>query len=424
MHDKNCPKLKMCKCKRCNEAFYCIKTDCEKKHWDKNCNLQHEPRVCANCNKTFKFMVAFEGDAKLKKCRRCGLVWYCGAECQRKHWEEHKSSCFREHPPPESGIKTRSRSLLPCREKHEPLKEGTPVLVEWEGDFHRAKIFEVSDMVPLLSVMTPGQPVQFIECHERSLHNYTVQWEEDNTVTYGVLPHQIQVEIGGLDELMTDLGHEIGELDELVTDFVEAMAETAKTLPKLAETLAEKAKTLAEEAETKEIAREAVAKAEEVVRKIAEAKEIAEEVVRKAEAKLVFLEEAKTKVVRQAEAKAEEAKAGGDKAEVEQAKEARALVKTAETSVKNAKTSVKNAKTLIKTAKTLVKTAKTSAGDILTKKYPPRRKTRLRSLLPCCQPPNHKPWHRSEQDSCVTKCREGVKRCGTRLLPGRCFKCL
>ena len=30
---------------------------------------------------------------KLKKCTRCGKTWYCGKECQIKHWKEHKTVC-------------------------------------------------------------------------------------------------------------------------------------------------------------------------------------------------------------------------------------------------------------------------------------------------------------------------------------------
>ena len=29
----------------------------------------------------------------LKKCSRCLKVWYCGAECQKKHWKLHKKVC-------------------------------------------------------------------------------------------------------------------------------------------------------------------------------------------------------------------------------------------------------------------------------------------------------------------------------------------
>ena len=30
-----------------------------------------------------------------KKCRNCKCVWYCGKECQNRHWKEHKIECRR-----------------------------------------------------------------------------------------------------------------------------------------------------------------------------------------------------------------------------------------------------------------------------------------------------------------------------------------
>ena len=39
---------------------------------------------CANCKKA---------QPNLKKCGACRKVQYCGKECQRAHWKEHKSNC-------------------------------------------------------------------------------------------------------------------------------------------------------------------------------------------------------------------------------------------------------------------------------------------------------------------------------------------
>ena len=39
---------------------------------------------CANCKKA---------QPNLKKCSACGKVQYCGKECQRAHWKEHKPNC-------------------------------------------------------------------------------------------------------------------------------------------------------------------------------------------------------------------------------------------------------------------------------------------------------------------------------------------
>lgn len=40
-------------------------------------------KCCHVCGRT--------GD--MKKCARCKAVFYCGAECQKKHWPEHKKEC-------------------------------------------------------------------------------------------------------------------------------------------------------------------------------------------------------------------------------------------------------------------------------------------------------------------------------------------
>ncbi|KAG8959188.1 hypothetical protein FRC03_008310 [Tulasnella sp. 419] len=32
-------------------------------------------------------------DRRLSKCARCQSVWYCGRECQRSHWKQHKQWC-------------------------------------------------------------------------------------------------------------------------------------------------------------------------------------------------------------------------------------------------------------------------------------------------------------------------------------------
>jgi hypothetical protein len=45
-----------------------------------------EDRVCGGC--------AAKGNAK-KACGRCGLTYYCGAECQKKAWKEHKARAQR-----------------------------------------------------------------------------------------------------------------------------------------------------------------------------------------------------------------------------------------------------------------------------------------------------------------------------------------
>ncbi|KAI9016909.1 hypothetical protein DFJ74DRAFT_708952 [Hyaloraphidium curvatum] len=47
-----------------------------------------EPVHCCNrCGKP-------RGEVKLGRCACCGIVRYCGAECQRGAWKEHKKHCI------------------------------------------------------------------------------------------------------------------------------------------------------------------------------------------------------------------------------------------------------------------------------------------------------------------------------------------
>lgn len=45
------------------------------------------PPVCGQC---------WSRANVLGKCKRCGLVFYCGKECQSKHWKAHKLVCLSE----------------------------------------------------------------------------------------------------------------------------------------------------------------------------------------------------------------------------------------------------------------------------------------------------------------------------------------
>jgi MYND finger len=53
-------------------------------------NLRHMPELmsCRNCNKRKQEV------GPIRKCTGCGLVGYCGKECQREHWDAvHKEEC-------------------------------------------------------------------------------------------------------------------------------------------------------------------------------------------------------------------------------------------------------------------------------------------------------------------------------------------
>ncbi len=102
------------KCKQCGVAQYC-NTECQQNHWRKHksdckamskagslpAQSQHHSSTtsddlvpgkpggqglesCAYCGSC---------SAKLKSCMRCGKTKYCGKECQRKHWIDHKYNC-------------------------------------------------------------------------------------------------------------------------------------------------------------------------------------------------------------------------------------------------------------------------------------------------------------------------------------------
>jgi hypothetical protein len=64
---------------------------------------------CAECGN--------EGGAGLKTCKACMLVKYCNADCQKKHWQKHKSPCK------ERVAELRDEALF----KDPPPKEDCPI---------------------------------------------------------------------------------------------------------------------------------------------------------------------------------------------------------------------------------------------------------------------------------------------------------
>jgi hypothetical protein len=54
----------------------------------------HAQPACAHCGVL---------SPALKKCDRCRAVFYCGRDCQKKHWRQHKKDCCRQRRPCDVG---------------------------------------------------------------------------------------------------------------------------------------------------------------------------------------------------------------------------------------------------------------------------------------------------------------------------------
>jgi len=50
-------------------------------------NAQIVRKICAVCGK------GTQDHEKVKACGRCGMVYYCGRQCQAEHWKQHKGEC-------------------------------------------------------------------------------------------------------------------------------------------------------------------------------------------------------------------------------------------------------------------------------------------------------------------------------------------
>jgi 2-polyprenyl-3-methyl-5-hydroxy-6-metoxy-1,4-benzoquinol methylase len=94
------------KCLRCGEAQYCNK-DCQAKHWARHkaecrrftSTLKQEtssatPASLASSSEAVMCCACCGiSSMDLRLCTGCGKVKYCGTECQRKDWKNHKSTC-------------------------------------------------------------------------------------------------------------------------------------------------------------------------------------------------------------------------------------------------------------------------------------------------------------------------------------------
>jgi tetratricopeptide (TPR) repeat protein len=71
-------------CPACCRAWYCG-AECQYKHWP-----IHKPLcyVCFRCGKVLN------RDDIFLRCSRCKTTKYCGSECQKDDWNEHKKTCI------------------------------------------------------------------------------------------------------------------------------------------------------------------------------------------------------------------------------------------------------------------------------------------------------------------------------------------
>ena len=72
-----------------------------------------ELRKCASCPRT----TAQDTDGPLKSCARCGLIFYCSTNCQRRDWRRHKTEECRARkklplPPPEKARYSKTEQKL------------------------------------------------------------------------------------------------------------------------------------------------------------------------------------------------------------------------------------------------------------------------------------------------------------------------
>jgi tetratricopeptide (TPR) repeat protein len=80
-----CKKIKedMDQCLGCCKVWYC-NAECQLKHWE-----EHKPNcsVCSYCD------TVVERPVIIQFCSKCKKAKYCNAECQKNHWSEHKKIC-------------------------------------------------------------------------------------------------------------------------------------------------------------------------------------------------------------------------------------------------------------------------------------------------------------------------------------------
>ena len=74
---------KMTRCSRCKVAYYCD-ANCQRKHYPQH-KLECSPSIqCKTCKQRFK---------ELDICGACQSVSYCSRNCQKADWPKHKAFC-------------------------------------------------------------------------------------------------------------------------------------------------------------------------------------------------------------------------------------------------------------------------------------------------------------------------------------------
>ncbi|CAA7263518.1 unnamed protein product [Cyclocybe aegerita] len=81
--------------------------------------------TCTNCSK-----IDGSGGCELKRCEKCKIVYYCSRDCQKEHWEVHKTQC-------QEGLGTGIQPLIAAFVGNPMLQHYLQLLLCWEFLFHK-----------------------------------------------------------------------------------------------------------------------------------------------------------------------------------------------------------------------------------------------------------------------------------------------
>ena len=116
--------------------------------------------TCARCHAT-----ATSTGGRLPRCSKCSSVSYCGQECQRAHWSEHKPMCARSQD-----VATRKRVADWCRLNDNLLMQAARVLFSRSraAAAAAARVASTHGVVVSLEMSEGGLRVSSIEAKTRS----------------------------------------------------------------------------------------------------------------------------------------------------------------------------------------------------------------------------------------------------------------